>query len=148
MTGGVSLCVWMGGTAYELDRLRRKDGIYGALLEAVDAEPVVDIIGGTSAGGLNGTLLAAAIAWGSNLSGLPGVWYKLADFGSLLQPLSARKPLSLLQGDDFFLPHIQGRSGRSPDEGYDDAGWWLTPRPAPDRDHDDPRTLGPDVPRQ
>src|ERR1019366_1521614 len=29
MTGGVSLCVWMGGTAYELDRLRRKDGIYG-----------------------------------------------------------------------------------------------------------------------
>jgi hypothetical protein len=28
MTGGVSLCVWMGGVARELDRLLRRDGSF------------------------------------------------------------------------------------------------------------------------
>jgi hypothetical protein len=31
MTGGVSLCVWMGGVARELDRLLRRDSSYGVL---------------------------------------------------------------------------------------------------------------------
>jgi hypothetical protein len=107
MTGGVSLCIWMGGTGLELDLLRRREGIYGQILGAVGAEPVVDIIGGTSAGGLNGTLLASAIAWDSNLDGLGDIWFDLADFGTLLQLANAPDPRSLLQGDSVFLPQIE-----------------------------------------
>ena len=108
MTGGVSLCVWMGGTALEIDQLRRGHGYYGKILQAVKAKAVVDIIAGTSAGGLNGTLLASAIAWGTDLEGLGAVWLQLADLQALLRSPSEPHPNSLLKGDDYFLPRIEG----------------------------------------
>jgi len=119
MNGGVSLSVWMGGVTHELNRLR---------LAAEDVEPteelekavhhawknilggksrvVVDTIAGTSAGGLNGTLLATAIARGADLAGLKQIWLERASLepGKLLR----RKPhnaKSLLDGN-FFTDEI------------------------------------------
>ena len=82
LNGGVSLAVWMGGVVHELDLLRRAsaDGLDPAqqprpydqavfdrwreLSRAGGRERtvVVDVIAGTSAGGLNGALLATAVA--------------------------------------------------------------------------------------
>ena len=82
LNGGVSLAVWMGGVVHELDLLRRacSDGLDPAqqprpydqvvfdrwreLSRAGGRERavVVDVIAGTSAGGLNGALLATAVA--------------------------------------------------------------------------------------
>ncbi len=121
MTGGVSLCVWMGGVALEIDRLRRSRcgepagnhhepddrDPYGPLLNVLGVEPLIDIVAGTSAGGLNGTLLAAAIAWGTDLTGLGPIWFSLADFKALMRPASSSNPPSLLEGDDYFLPQIE-----------------------------------------
>ncbi len=107
MTGGVSLCIWMGGVALELDYLRREVGLYGDLLQSARARPIVDIIAGTSAGGLNGTLLASAIAGKTDLTGLGKIWFELADFQRLLQPIGARDPNSVLQGEDVFRPDIE-----------------------------------------
>ena len=75
MTGGVSLAVWMGGVSLELDRLRREvpGSVYTELCRLADMRPVVDIVAGTSAGGLNGTLLASATAWESDLEDLRSV---------------------------------------------------------------------------
>jgi len=54
MTGGVSLAVWMGGVALEIDRLRRcQPGTYAKLLGLTASEVRVDVISGSSAGGLN-----------------------------------------------------------------------------------------------
>ncbi len=105
MTGGVSLAVWMGGVTLELDRLRREvpGSVYAELSRLAGIRPIVDIVAGTSAGGLNGTLLAAAAAWESDLEDLRSVWLSTADFGSLLRPAGARKPPSLLDGDGYFL---------------------------------------------
>jgi predicted acylesterase/phospholipase RssA len=106
MSGGVSLCVWMGGVTLEIDRLRRGDGVYGTLAELAGVEASVDIVAGTSAGGLNGVLLAAATAWDSTVESLHTTWLDVADFGSLLRPASEKGPPSLLQGEAFFVPQV------------------------------------------
>src|SRR4029450_8339199 len=75
MTGGVSLAIWMGGVARELNLLdqasREREGAetvplasldpadqevrrrYGALLDVLDVVIRVDVLSGTSAGGIN-----------------------------------------------------------------------------------------------
>ena len=108
MSGGVSLCVWMGGVAYELDRLRRlDDSTYRALADFAGVEPVIDVIGGTSAGGLNGVLLASGIAWDSTIKSLQDLWLTLADFSELLRSPDEPRPPSLLRGDEYFLEGVQ-----------------------------------------
>jgi hypothetical protein len=53
MTGGVSLAVWMGGAAHELNRVvRGGPGAYRQLLDLTGTRARVDVIAGTSAGGI------------------------------------------------------------------------------------------------
>jgi len=118
LNGGVSLAVWMGGCAVELDEarrtvcLRRPDApqpaaqrgtTYGALCDAFRREFVVDVMSGSSAGGINGALLAAAMTNGRVLSAswLRERWLTLGDFTQLLHPLSERSPASLMRGKYF-----------------------------------------------
>ncbi len=80
MNGGVSLAVWMGGVTHELERLTRcrwdsrPSSAWTTLLEAIESDAVVDMVAGTSAGGLNGALLAAALGSGAPLPSLLEVW--------------------------------------------------------------------------
>ncbi|MGW1343008.1 DUF3376 domain-containing protein [Kribbella sp. NPDC002412] len=130
LNGGVSLAVWMGGVTHELDLIRRASGPEGSpapqQYDEVLAERwrelchrgeerrrvVVDVIAGTSAGGLNGSLLATAISNGSTLDpdGEHGPWLrqKWVGLGSLevgkLVP-SVDKPSSVLDGD-YFLDEL------------------------------------------
>ena len=96
LNGGVSLAVWMGGVTHELDLIRRASGDgtapksqpYDEQLAKrwrdlcrqgdEDRRVVVDVIAGTSAGGLNGSLLATAISNGSTLDpdGEDGPWLR------------------------------------------------------------------------
>src|SRR5437667_12250215 len=68
MNGGVSLAVWMGGVTNEFDRARcdgrlnDSGGPYAQLLDLFQSTLRIDVIAGTSAGGLNGALLGAAVA--------------------------------------------------------------------------------------
>src|SRR5918999_2879326 len=114
LNGGVSLAVWMGGCAVELDRARRtrhgedRGTVYQALCDAFRRELVVDVMSGTSAGGINGALLAAALAKGVALEPefLRNRWLDLGDFSKLLQPLGTRGPVSLMQGT-FFARQLE-----------------------------------------
>ncbi|MDQ0833674.1 putative acylesterase/phospholipase RssA [Streptomyces achromogenes] len=119
MNGGVSLAVWMGGVTHEIDLLRRASR--GDDLSAVceNDKPIfrlwkkiaeqhrktvrVDVIAGTSAGGLNGLLLATAIGRNTSLPNLRDMWRDSASFKSLLQPSGAR---SVLNGDQLEK-HLQ-----------------------------------------
>jgi patatin-related protein len=131
LNGGVSLAVWMGGVTHELDLIRRASGPAGAPpaqpYDEVLAERwrelchrgderrrvVVDVIAGTSAGGLNGSLLATAISNGSTLDpdGEHGPWLrqKWVGLGSLevgkLVPSASAKPSSVLDGG-YFLKEL------------------------------------------
>lgn len=112
LNGGVSLAVWMGGCAVELDCARRAyrrsqeeeyGGVYQVLSRVFSRELVVDIMSGSSAGGINGALLAAASVAGVPLhpDTLREKWIGLGNFSDLLQPLSNANPRAILQGDYF-----------------------------------------------
>lgn len=123
--GGVSLAVYESGTAVEFLRLVTGDGIYQKLHDQIG--PVkVDIISGTSAGGLSAAFLATALINGSpNLDPLLRLWLEKAGFDTLLTPSESKTASSLLNGDRFLklieeaLNQIAGDSpGREPYQQY------------------------------
>ncbi len=68
--GGVSLAVYINGVTRELSRLVRGNGLYKLIKWLTDSELTVDIISGTSAGGINGIFLAYALANGRDFAPL------------------------------------------------------------------------------
>jgi len=125
MNGGVSLAVWMGGVACEIDNVRRasngippRDGatneekalhdLWTRVTQRIGVRVTVDVIAGTSAGGLNGVLLAAAIARGGSLADLKQLWLESGQLSAeaLFQP-QPQGVLSLMNGD-FFHKKIAG----------------------------------------
>ena len=121
LNGGVSLAVWMGGSAAELDCARRAhlapevvDGraprrVYNALCEAFQRVLVIDLMSGSSAGGINGALLGAAIRHRRCLN--PGFlrnrWLELGKFSDLLHRTSEPSPMALMQGDLFHTSLVK-----------------------------------------
>ncbi len=95
LNGGVSLAVWMGGVTAEIDRMRR--AAYPALIHRAGSRArsvaapagrlgvrlIVDVIAGASAGGLNGAVLAAAIARGQPLPQLRDTWQSVGSIENL-----------------------------------------------------------------
>ncbi|MDO9456513.1 DUF3376 domain-containing protein [Nocardioides sp.] len=116
LNGGVSLAIWMSGVVHELNRLRLasldaapadEDELpvheaWRRILEATGRSVVVDAVAGTSAGGLNGTLLATSVARGAELRPLKDTWSDIASLepGKLLRPDVEDAP-SVLDGDYF-----------------------------------------------
>jgi patatin-related protein len=123
MNGGVSLAVWMGGATHEIHQLtqasRSLDAtddpnltpvvplIYRHLLKLTHSSATVDVISGTSAGGINGAALAVALLHDGDFSLLRDVWAKAGSLQTLLRPALGDNPGSLLQGDEYFLPEIR-----------------------------------------
>jgi predicted acylesterase/phospholipase RssA len=121
LNGGVSLAIWMGGCAVELDCARRagwgkedlgpdsaeaggaERKLYNALCEVLKRELVIDIMSGASAGGVNGGLLAAAMVSGRRLHPdyVRDRWLELGDFSRLLHRSTDPTPRSLMQGELF-----------------------------------------------
>lgn len=110
--GGVSLAIWMGGVTRELDVARRaadhgaQEGgttaLYHRLLLALGLRVRVDVVAGASAGGINGAMLAAAVAADEPLPDLREIWTRVADLDELLCPADTADPPSLLQGDTLL----------------------------------------------
>ena len=114
LNGGVSLAVWMGGVTAEIDRMRR--AAYPALIQEPDpaldrwqrllaglgVRLIVDVIAGASAGGLNGAVLAAAIARGQPLPQLRDTWKSVGSIANLASSDGEPKGVdrsSILNGD-------------------------------------------------
>ena len=134
MNGGVSLAVWMGGVSAEIDRLRRAgrepagdDGVlalWEKLVKALDVRVTVDVIAGTSAGGLNGAALATSIARGTKLPDLRKTWLDVASIKRLAENEDQQdgdRP-SVLNGE-MFAAQIHSVFGSIPEPD----------RPRPDR---------------
>jgi patatin-related protein len=110
LTGGVSLAVWMGGMCAELYELHAGRGIYGELLELTATDARIDVIAGTSAGGLNGALLGLAIAREcapEAMRDTRNLWLDHGTFENLLRSPFETDPPSLLDGDGYFLPKLK-----------------------------------------
>ncbi len=128
MTGGVSLAIWMGGVAREIDLVMQASDIrralqtigpgdpmrsrgplsgaeaaerdlYARLLELLDIVVEVDVLSGTSAGGINAVLLAYARARGGDLGSMRDIWLDLGAMLDLLRDPTDKDVPSLLYGD-------------------------------------------------
>jgi Protein of unknown function (DUF3376)/Patatin-like phospholipase len=115
LNGGVSLAVWMGGVVHEIDRLRRAsadDPVYDQIQQIVGCETVVDLIAGSSAGGINGAALGCAVARDKRLrvhgAPLRDLWLETGNIAGLMRSVAERSPDSLLRGDDYMLPAMRG----------------------------------------
>lgn len=106
MNGGVSLAVWIGGVSHEINRLVRGESVYGRLCDALYLQPRVDVISGTSAGGINGALLALAMSQGKQLDPLREIWLNRGDILDLLRPPTQDNPPSLLDGGYFYMAMV------------------------------------------
>lgn len=115
LNGGVSLAIWIGGVVDEF--LRAVSAGQGhpeaqtewvELCRELDVVVEIDVVVGTSAGGLNGAFLATGLANDApNLSALQDLWIEAGDFTQLLHPPRTAGVRSLLRGDTFFLPSLQ-----------------------------------------
>ena len=123
ITGGVSLAVWMGGIARELNLLSQAgaatpppppagtDGVvfdfYQRLCNQFGWTIEIDVLAGTSAGGINAALLGMANACGGDLGKLRKLWLDEGAFETLLRDPAIPSPPSLLQGDGVLLTGIR-----------------------------------------
>ena len=114
MTGGVSLCIWMGGVARELNLLlhsgnnaselaKRVQGCYQRLLDLLSADVSVDVLSGTSAGGINAAILGLANVHNSDIGSLRELWLDQGAFDILLRDPKDSPTPSLLKGDEQLL---------------------------------------------
>lgn len=118
--GGVSLAVYIYGAVLEVQRLLdastelnewrangEEEGGEGlsayaeALRDAGVSRATVDVIAGTSAGGINGILLAKALAAGASVSEVRDLWIEGGDIATLLNRLDCKDPASLLSTGEF-----------------------------------------------
>ncbi|RJR33137.1 MAG: patatin-like protein [Deltaproteobacteria bacterium] len=100
--GGVALAIYESGVAVEFFRLVKGEGAYGELKnQGAIGNVVVDIITGTSAGGMNGAFLANALVNRGDMRKLLTLWREEGDIDKLLYGPFKSKPESLLDGDRF-----------------------------------------------
>lgn len=98
MYGGLALAVYMNGVVQELLEIVRASqrgeagkSEYWPLLRDAGADFVIDVIAGTSAGGLNGLVLAKALATGSDeMKGMSDLWRTEAQVDRLVQTKDAK----------------------------------------------------------
>lgn len=107
MNGGVSLAIWIGGLTCEVSRALRREGVYGELLDLLHSEARVDVISGTSAGGINGAFLAMAMVRDQPLDLLQSLWIEKGGLTALLGNPLDPLPSSLLRGDEYFLRELE-----------------------------------------
>jgi hypothetical protein len=108
MYGGVSLAIYINGVSQELFRAVQGEGIYRLLKLCFDTDIIVDIVSGTSAGGINGLLLAYALANGSDFSRTKDLWRDNGDIAKLMYEANAdpAECKSLLDSDNFYRDRL------------------------------------------
>ncbi|MYW97625.1 patatin-like protein [Amycolatopsis rubida] len=109
MVGGSSLAVWMGGVATETSALlhasRTPDASngYRKLLDLLHASVRLDVLTGTSAGGINAACLGLAEAYRSTPAILRDTWFSAGSLENLIRDPGETQPRSVLNGDKVLL---------------------------------------------
>lgn len=112
--GGVALAIYMNGVCREFYNTVRGRGIYKLLKALTDSDIVVDIVSGTSAGGINGVLLSYALT-NSNFSevvdfaNFADIWRENGDILKLLrEPTGSNtKVESVLNGEGYYQNQLK-----------------------------------------
>lgn len=111
--GGVALAIYMNGICREFYNAVRGRGVYKLIKALTDSDIVVDIISGTSAGGINGVLLSYALINSTedkvvDFADFAKIWRESGDILKLLrQPGSSNAEVdSVLDGNDYYQKQL------------------------------------------
>lgn len=122
MVGGASLAVWMGGVATETSyllqasRTPESESPYRALLDLLNATVSLDVLTGTSAGGINAACLGLAEAFRSSPQVLRDTWISTGSLDNLIRDPGEKQPRSLLDGDKVLLGDLKDALHRITDK--------------------------------
>lgn len=106
--GGVSLAIYINGVTREFHRAVRGEGIYRVIKALVDSDITVDVISGTSAGGINGILLAHSLVNAEDFALTASLWREHGDIGDLIHdPKHCAQANSILDGEGYFQPKLR-----------------------------------------
>ena len=108
MYGGVSLAIYIFGVSREFFSLVRGRGVYRLIKALTASDVVVDVISGTSAGGINGILLSYALANECEFGSCAELWRKSGDIAKLLRnPSTDRDHRSVLDGENYYQRNLE-----------------------------------------
>ena len=107
--GGVSLAIYMHGVCREFFRAVKGQGLYKLIKVLTDSDIVVDVVSGTSAGGINGIMLAYALTNGRDFKAAAELWRRDGDFGRMLRSpgQDTPPPQSLLNSEGYYQPRLE-----------------------------------------
>jgi len=105
--GGVSLATYINGVTQEFFNAVKGRGVYRLLKALTDSDIVVDILSGTSAGGINGILLAYALANDRDFDACARLWREHGDIQKLLRSPNDPAPPSVLDSEGYFQHHVE-----------------------------------------
>ncbi len=110
MYGGVSLAIYINGVAHELFRAVRGRGVYRLIKRLTRSDVSVDVLSGTSAGGINGIFLAYALCNRVEFGACAALWREHGDIDKLLRKTDApaEEYTSLLDSEGFYHPKLIG----------------------------------------
>ncbi len=135
--GGVALAIYMNGVCREFYNAVRGRGVYKLVKALTDSDIIVDIISGTSAGGINGVLLSYALANSSashvvDFKNFAQIWRESGDILKLMREpgFSASPSESVLDGEGYYQTQLKdafetafARKEKAPDgEWFSDFG--------------------------
>lgn len=109
MYGGVSLAIYINGVAQELFRAVRGRGIYRLIKALTDSDVVVDVLSGTSAGGINGIYLSYALCNNKDFAQFADLWREHGDINKLLRSPDGDIPKgsSFLDSEGYYQPRLE-----------------------------------------
>ncbi|HEV2708154.1 MAG TPA: patatin-like protein, partial [Pyrinomonadaceae bacterium] len=123
MYGGVSLAIYINGVAAEFFRAVRGRGVYKLIKALTDSDIIVDVISGTSAGGINGIMLAYALCNSKEFSASANLWRIDGDIRSLLRSphRNVDSTESLFNSEGYYQPRLEAAFRDMPDCVAEDA---------------------------
>jgi patatin-related protein len=118
---GISLAIYTSGVCHEFYRAVRGRSIYKLLKALVDADVVVDVLSGTSAGGLNSVLLGYALTNSTSTQAIDfdifsAVWRNSGDIQKKLQQPQgdrAEPSAALLDGAGYYQQQLETAFSRA-----------------------------------
>jgi patatin-related protein len=121
--GGVSLAIYINGVCQEFFRATKGRGVYRLAKLLTDSDVVVDVLSGTSAGGVNGILLAYALCNNREFSDASILWRRDGGIRQLLRdPLvGSDNRIAVLNGEGYYQNALEeafrGMSLATPEPG-------------------------------
>jgi len=109
MYGGVSLAIYINGVAQEFFRAVKGRGVYRLAKALTGSDIVVDIVSGTSAGGVNGILLGYALCNDLDFPSCAALWRNDGGIGKLLRApgKGSEGAVSLIDSEGYYQERLE-----------------------------------------